>query len=84
MLEDDFAKEVEVNPDYEVDSSSESEESSKESPTQPSRGAKRHLPSTAEGRGSNTKQKKAKGKMLSKSERERITDALLKLECESL
>ena len=87
MFEDDFAEEVEVNPDSEADSSSESEESSKESPTPPSRntrGARRRLPSTAEGRGSNTKQKKAKGKMLLKSERERITDALLKLECETV
>ena len=36
MFEDDFAEEVEVNPDSELDSSSEVE-SSEESPTPPSR-----------------------------------------------
>lgn len=46
MFEDDFAEEVEVNPD-----SSSEVESSEESPTPPSRntcGARRRLPSTAE------------------------------------
>lgn len=81
MFVDDFAQEIELNPDSEEDSSSESKE---ESPTPQSRSVRRRLPSTqaAERKGSSSKgkQKKAKGKMLLKSERERITDDLLRLE----